>query len=1389
MSTIANLLSPQITERLGWTLVHFVWQATAVGLLLAVALYLLRRASAHIRYMVSCLALVLIATLPLVTMPFLDVAGSAAEAGPAPALPVVTESTPVEVIEVTELPAESFEAVPLETMASTVPVPWREQITARVQPALPYLVLGWLVGVFGLSAWHLGGWAQLQRLKRRLVCEVAAPLQTKLGQLAERLGVRRAVTLLESALVEVPTVVGWIKPVILLPASALTGLNGEQLEAILAHELAHIRRCDYLVNILQTVVEILGFYHPAVWWVSHRIRDERENCCDDLAVRVCGDSVRYAKALTHLEEMRHRGMELAVAATGGSLVGRIARLIGRPAPTRNRFAWLPGLIALLLVASIVIPAALVLAAPAPAESDPVAAGLPTQEAAPAEAPQEATASAQAVVAAQAHNDGQRQDQAKVLVTIVIAKVLTGATLDRETMLSVAAILADEDPQIASEILDAEQTVTLGDILNKYVGRRPLPPATTEALVDLLESRGYLKTQSKPSVLTWDNTQAVIKTITEEYFQLGIDPTSPPQRIELGAVVHVTPHVPSPISDSIRLEFSVTWTERAPQSQPDAPPTLRTAEIESTVTLLNDHCFPLLVEPDKKEDAGAQDPESLLVMLTPSIIEPAQMPADVSATQAQQTDDHPRQVLLDVRTLAMDHGDLLNLPFEWGTPAFSRAEHIQIGYVADRARTDSLLAAVRRLLEQGRVNVMSNPRVLALEGQQSRIRAVTQEWYSQRKQADPQAPGELVTITSGTTLAFTAHVDDNSNITLEMEFEASDVIPRGRRNNLPVVARRTTKNTVTVGDGGTVALAELSVGRTGQNDQAMKEVVILVTAQIVGDDNVPGAARTAAGDSVKAQWREDGISSELLTLARQHADGRIHALTEEIATLEVELVRARQMMTEKHPQVTAMRNRIEVLNRHIDETRQGLKQEPLVLARQQVVSSDPTIRALNEEIAKLEVDLVRARQTSSQSNPQIVTIRNHVAALQKRSDEKREELEQEFNKGLAKRLETRAGEQFRTVTKSLITAAFADADLQEALAEISRRAGVQILADETVAGRVSAELKNVSLAIALEIVLAGTPCVVKKMPDYYLVTTRARLAGSEVGDSKKERMTPVDRSVVPPEEPGKRAVEIAMRLLSLSDAFMDALESRLPLKGVPSPADANTLHGIGRQVLEAGQVVLDDAQLGLLLKAVQAREDAKSLASPKVTVMDGEPAQFSLGENIPYVAGYAEPDDVADPPVPDVKEIMTGLEMKLTARIAAEDRIKLDLGLTLTSIDGYEEKTYGNALRYGVPKIDRIEFPMNDLSIPDGQTILVAGPRARRPLGRDDAVEPPAPLLILLTVRQTMMEDREESLSMPVPGQLPGGFGGFGVGGPKSFGSGYGYGNINPSEPRPMPSRN
>ncbi|MHC4737364.1 MAG: M56 family metallopeptidase [Planctomycetota bacterium] len=350
MDILKNILSQEIIQRLGWTLVHFVWQAAAVALLLAIVLRLLHKSSANLRYIITCMALALIVLMPIVTIRLLDVPAETIE--PVKLLSVDLPKAEFDVPALVEIPRLQS---PPEQAAITPKVPLKDRFIEAVEPSLPFIVVGWLVGVFGLSLWHLGGWAQLQRLRRKMVKQVGERVNLRLRHLAQQLCIKRAVEIAESALVQVPAVVGWLRPVILLPASALTGLSGQQLEAILAHELAHIKRCDYLVNILQTAVEILGFYHPAVWWVSRKIRAERENCCDDLAVSVSGDRVAYARALTSMEQVR-AGYTLAVAASGGGLFDRIRRLLAKDPANEAKPSWLPSAIAIVLITALVITA-------------------------------------------------------------------------------------------------------------------------------------------------------------------------------------------------------------------------------------------------------------------------------------------------------------------------------------------------------------------------------------------------------------------------------------------------------------------------------------------------------------------------------------------------------------------------------------------------------------------------------------------------------------------------------------------------------------------------------------------------------------------------------------------------------------------------------------------------------------------------------------------------------------------------------------------------------------------------------------------------------------------------------------------------------------------------
>jgi HEAT repeat protein/beta-lactamase regulating signal transducer with metallopeptidase domain len=204
------------------------------------------------------------------------------------------------------------------------------RVRSALQPALPWVVVLWLGGVLVLSLRLASGWVTARRLATVGTRPAPHARVAALARLAARLRVTRPVRVLESAVVQVPAVIGWLRPVILLPASALTGLTPLQLDALLAHELAHVRRHDYVVNLLQTAIETLLFYHPAVWWVSRRVREEREHCCDDLAVAACGDAHFYATALLGMERLRVAAPAFALAAGGGSLMGRIRRLVAPP---------------------------------------------------------------------------------------------------------------------------------------------------------------------------------------------------------------------------------------------------------------------------------------------------------------------------------------------------------------------------------------------------------------------------------------------------------------------------------------------------------------------------------------------------------------------------------------------------------------------------------------------------------------------------------------------------------------------------------------------------------------------------------------------------------------------------------------------------------------------------------------------------------------------------------------------------------------------------------------------------------------------------------------------------------------------------------------------------
>jgi len=304
--------------RLGSTLLHFLWQGVAIAAVYAVAR---RRASVpNVRYLLGSVALAAMAAAPLVTWWVLG-PPAAGVATTSPAAPLFATASGA----VRGLPAAFPVAVSV----------------AAAAPLLSWVVAVWFAGATALWVRLIGGWILAARLGSQRVRPAPAAWQQTLDRLKARMRVTRPVRLLLSSLVRAPAVVGWLRPVVLAPVAALAALPAEQIEALLLHELAHIRRYDYLVNMLQSAVEALLFYHPAVWWVSGHMRAERELCCDDAAVSASGDAIVYARALAGLGSLCP---PVVMAANGGSLAHRIARLLGQPRSAPRTMSG-PGIVA------------------------------------------------------------------------------------------------------------------------------------------------------------------------------------------------------------------------------------------------------------------------------------------------------------------------------------------------------------------------------------------------------------------------------------------------------------------------------------------------------------------------------------------------------------------------------------------------------------------------------------------------------------------------------------------------------------------------------------------------------------------------------------------------------------------------------------------------------------------------------------------------------------------------------------------------------------------------------------------------------------------------------------------------------------------------------------
>lgn len=347
-----------LTEALGWALLHSLWQCALAAAALASLLAIVPVRAARTRYALAVTTLTLMLAVPIGTAVRLRAAGPSVGVVVAPAPRAVALPSPA-AAEPPTSPAER----PGPALAT--------RIRADLEPALPWIVVAWLAGVVILSIRLASGWLVTRRLSTVGTRPVPQSCRDALARLVVRLRVTRPVRVLESAVIQVPAVIGWLRPVVLLPVSALTGLTPLQLDALLAHELAHVRRYDYLVNLLQSAIETLLFYHPAVWWVSRRVRDEREHCCDDVAVAACGDAHCYATALLGMERLRNPLPALSMAASGGSLVERVRRLMA-PAAPETFPRGLAGALAVLLALVLAVGGSLLAR---PADSPPLPTAL------------------------------------------------------------------------------------------------------------------------------------------------------------------------------------------------------------------------------------------------------------------------------------------------------------------------------------------------------------------------------------------------------------------------------------------------------------------------------------------------------------------------------------------------------------------------------------------------------------------------------------------------------------------------------------------------------------------------------------------------------------------------------------------------------------------------------------------------------------------------------------------------------------------------------------------------------------------------------------------------------------------------------------------------------
>ncbi len=994
MNALTDILSHQVVYKLGWTLLHLLWQAGIVALLLAILLRLLRRASANLRYIVACTALALVVMLPVVTIQLIQTPASysAVRAKSASALSPLVETEEIALLK------------PLE---SPVPgIPLKQRAVALLEPALPYIVAAWLLGVLALSIWHLGGLAHLQRLKRRIVKEADAALIETLGALTTKLKVTRPVQLAESALVQIPAVVGWLRPVILLPAAAVTGLTAQQLESLLAHELAHIRRYDYLVNMLQTVVEILGFYHPAVWWLSHKIRVERENCCDDLAVNVCGDKMRYARALAEMERIRSSQPEFALAANGGNLFTRICRLIGKGSAPKPRFNWAAALIAALLILALAIPTTLAISRrrSTGADDNAAAARAPDANNIPPAPPVYVTDANETRV--------QTLFDFKIIQLRKNCKLIEDADNGNVFVRSDKAF-ADELETLSKEskdarVLTAPRVITLeGEEAVMFVGN------------DMPYTAGYTEQPGK-------GPKPIMKTVHGGY------------KIRVKAeVVDNT---------NIRTDFIFTQTDptftthKVARDQEIQIPLVKTTECSAVVTTGDGDTIFL---------GGLQDAEkpnqTIIIQFTPRIIRAGQTaPADDLPPNKGSKEEISFTVAPQVVTsIRVDNLDAQAFPSSRPEPA--RVVEELIAMVKGQAPYSFELlnaqVAVADQLKDLRTILAEQP--VEIDG----VLADNAEALVTTKTVkdDRNREGHLLFhLVRQQDKWIIDDIDFETPETLKEELARFETRRRGTESAASVSA-----STAPAGEAGTASIAKADDASaqvvteifplkyaaceqvalmldelTGLSDEIIKVVAdsrtnqLIVAASESEIEQISNLIRQLdqPGDEKAGEERQALKTEELKGFEdqrRQLAD-KLKALQQKIRQLQreqgmAELTTRQDLMLQRVAglmneltKTESRRMQLETDLRLLEQDKdQPLPPQELLKMRQEYVNNDATVRALAEKAAQVEMELLLARQTSTNDSPEVKSKANLLEALKARLEQAKQEVTATFDNLMAK----------------------------------------------------------------------------------------------------------------------------------------------------------------------------------------------------------------------------------------------------------------------------------------------------------------------------------------------------------------------------------------------------